>query len=173
MNYDLSGVSVLIVDDYPPMRSILKEVLRALGIRAIREANDGEQAIAKLQEEEPDLVLADYLMQPVDGVSLTNQIRSGEAGVDPFLPVIMVSGLTEMTQIMKARDAGITEFLAKPIAAKLLYYRIKAVIENPRAFVRTGEFFGPDRRRRAMETDIIDRRGEEHQYPGKNRGGGR
>ncbi|MBL6959182.1 MAG: response regulator, partial [Rhodospirillales bacterium] len=55
----------------------------------------------------------------------------------------------------------------------LLYYRIKAVIENPRAFVRTGEFFGPDRRRRAMETDTIDRRGEEHQYPGKTRGGGR
>jgi two-component system chemotaxis response regulator CheY len=49
------------------------------------------------------------------------------------------------------RDNGMTEFLAKPISAKTIYARLCSVIENPRAFIRVGVFFGPDRRRRQAE----------------------
>jgi DNA-binding response OmpR family regulator len=59
----------------------------------------------------------------------------------------MVTGHTEKTRVTAARDAGVTEFLAKPISAKALYQRIVNVVANPRPFIRTKTYFGPDRRR--------------------------
>jgi DNA-binding response OmpR family regulator len=63
------------------------------------------------------------------------------------VPIIMLTGYSEKKCVIAARDAGITEFLAKPISAKALYQRILNVIANPRPFVRTKTYFGPDRRR--------------------------
>ena len=62
-------------------------------------------------------------------------------------PIIMVTGHTEKARVTAARDAGITEFLAKPISAKGLYQRILNVVANPRPFIKTKTYFGPDRRR--------------------------
>jgi two-component system chemotaxis response regulator CheY len=69
-----------------------------------------------------------------------------------------------------ARDAGITEFLAKPVSATLIYRRIAAMVENPRDFVETGSFFGPDRRRRAAGPKGAERRKQVFQYIGGGRG---
>jgi two-component system, chemotaxis family, chemotaxis protein CheY len=63
------------------------------------------------------------------------------------VPIIMLTGHSERTRVTNARDAGITEFMVKPISAKALYQRILNVVVNPRPFVRTKTFFGPDRRR--------------------------
>ena len=62
-------------------------------------------------------------------------------------PLVLMSGHTEQWRVNMARDAGVNEFLAKPISAKTLYDRILAVIEKPRPFVRTKNYFGPCRRR--------------------------
>jgi hypothetical protein len=59
----------------------------------------------------------------------------------------MLSGHSEKRRVVEARDAGVTEFLAKPIAAKSLYERILSVVLNPRSFIQTKSYFGPDRRR--------------------------
>jgi DNA-binding response OmpR family regulator len=59
----------------------------------------------------------------------------------------MVTGHTEKDRVTAARDAGVTEFLAKPISAKALYERIVNVVANPRPFIKTKTYFGPDRRR--------------------------
>jgi DNA-binding response OmpR family regulator len=61
----------------------------------------------------------------------------------------MLTGHTEKARVTAARDAGITEFLAKPISAKALYQRIANVVANPRPFIKTKTYFGPDRRRNA------------------------
>jgi hypothetical protein len=60
-----------------------------------------------------------------------------------------------------ARDAGVTEFLAKPITAHTLFSRIAEIVERPRAFVRCDSYFGPDRRRRAIEDYAGPRRRKE------------
>jgi two-component system, chemotaxis family, chemotaxis protein CheY len=59
----------------------------------------------------------------------------------------MLTGHSEKKRVTAARDAGITEFMAKPISAKALYQRILNVVVNPRPFVKTKTYFGPDRRR--------------------------
>jgi DNA-binding response OmpR family regulator len=59
---------------------------------------------------------------------------------------------------MEARDAGVHEYLAKPISARSLYSRINKIIAEPREFVQTKTFFGPDRRRRAVSFNGPERR---------------
>src|SRR3546814_1685570 len=72
------------------------------------------------------------------------------ASKNVFVPIIMVTAQSEEWKVMKARDAGVTEFLVKPFSAKTMARRITVVVENPRQFVRTDEFFGPDRRRHVI-----------------------
>ncbi len=72
-------------------------------------------------------------------------ILSGNA--NPYVAIIMLTGHSEKKRVTAARDAGVTEFLAKPISAKGLYQRIVNVVANPRSFIKTKTYFGPDRRR--------------------------
>src|SRR5450432_3857545 len=74
-------------------------------------------------------------------------IRQPGANANPFVPIIMLTGRTQRKNIVKARDAGITEFLAKPFSAKSLYERILNIVVNPRPFIKAKQYFGPDRRR--------------------------
>jgi DNA-binding response OmpR family regulator len=66
----------------------------------------------------------------------------------------MLTGHSEKRRVTVARDAGVTEFLAKPISAKGLYQRILNVVANPRPFIKTKTYFGPDRRRNTSNTYI-------------------
>jgi DNA-binding response OmpR family regulator len=89
-----------------------------------------------------------------DGLELTQMIRQPGANANPYVPIIMITGHTEKTRVTAARDAGVTEFLAKPISAKALYQRIVNVVANPRPFIRTKTYFGPDRRRSVTSTYV-------------------
>jgi DNA-binding response OmpR family regulator len=62
----------------------------------------------------------------------------------------MVSAHSEADRVIEARDAGMTEYLSKPISAKRLYQRISSIVESKRPFIRVSEFFGPDRRRQTV-----------------------
>jgi len=162
-NYDLTNLKILVVDDYAPMRRLLFSLLRELGITNLNQAVNGEDGLDKLKEAEPDMIITDALMSPMDGLEFTRIIRSGDADIDPFVPIIMISGQVEMNYILQARDTGITEFLAKPISARSIYARICNVISNPRSFIRTDGFFGPDRRRQASVYVGDERRGSKQQ----------
>jgi response regulator RpfG family c-di-GMP phosphodiesterase len=77
----------------------------------------------------------------------------------------MVTGHAERPLLERARDAGVHEFLAKPVSASMLYARLQRVIENPPPFVRSDTYFGPDRRRRAVAFTGPDRRKYRYEYP--------
>jgi CheY-like chemotaxis protein len=148
VGWDFRNVSFMVVEDNDFMRDLLVEILRALGARKVVGASSGKQAIDRFAAVTPDLLLTDWLMSPIDGIALTKYIRRSGSSPNPFLPIIMVTGYTSPESIIVARDAGVTELLAKPISATALYHRICHVIEHPRPFVRATDFCGPDRRRR-------------------------
>lgn len=173
IKYDVSELSILIVDDCEPMRKLMRSVLRVMGVKRFAEAADGTEALKMIENFDPDIAFIDHFMEPMDGVDLTTKIRAGEEGIDPYLPIIMVSGFSDLHRIMAARDVGVSEYLVKPISAKLLYLRICAVIEHPRPFIRTGSFFGPDRRRRPVDHGEQERRGSKHDYEQSTRDGKR
>jgi CheY-like chemotaxis protein len=147
--YNFERISLLIADPSKYMRSLLVGLARSYGFRTIYEATDGQTAMHHMRERHVDVVLVDGPMAPMDGYEFTKTIRTSPETPNPFLPIIMVSAHTELGQVKKARDAGVTEFLAKPISAKTLLMRFCSVIDNQRAFVRSAKFVGPDRRRHA------------------------
>lgn len=146
--YSLEDLAVLVVDDNRFMRTVLTNVLRGLDVRHIVEVKDGHEALEEMRSTPMDLVIMDWEMDGMPGRKLLETIRSGKRGLNPLVPVIVVSANTIARNIIQARDTGMTEFLAKPVSASALYARIVSIIENPRRFVRTTSYFGPDRRRR-------------------------
>ncbi len=163
-NYDYRKLKVLVVDDYMPMRAILKGTLAAFGINEIVLAADGPGAIDILETFDPDVIFLDNVMRPIGGVELTRRIRAGEVGTQPFVPIIMISGRTNMRDIANARDVGINEFLAKPVSAHLVLMRLQAVVGKPRYYIRSRTFFGPCRRRRILKIEDKCRRNISHEY---------
>ena len=146
-NRSFDAVTALIVEDNRHMRALLRALLHALGIRTVFEASDGAVGLVQLRERRPDLVLADLSMKPVDGIEFTLQVRNSPDSPNPYVPIIMVTGHTEKSRVEAARDAGVTELLAKPITVANLAQRLIEIVDRPRAFVRCPGYFGPDRRR--------------------------
>jgi len=142
------NLKALIVEDNAHMRALLRALLNSAGIKDVVEAGNGQMAIEILRERKSDLVLSDLAMKPMDGLEFTRYVRNNDQSPNPFVPIIMISGHTEKYRVEAARDAGVTEFLAKPITAHDLFARVAEIVERPRAFVRCAGYFGPDRRRR-------------------------
>jgi CheY-like chemotaxis protein len=141
---------VLIVEDNLHMRALLKTLLHALGVKQVYEAADGETGFKLLRELKPDFVFTDLTMKPMDGIEFTRLVRNAPDSPSPHVPIIMVTGHTERPRIMAARDAGVTEILAKPITVQNLMLRLAEVVDKPRPFVRCENYFGPNRRRRSL-----------------------
>ncbi len=144
---DMSRLSILVADPNPYMIKIIRAMLRGFGIIKIREASDGAVALEEFKTQLIDIAIFDFALSTLNGVELTELLRGDEHSQNRFVPIIMLSAFTEKWRVESARDAGITEFLRKPLCARDLYLRLVEVIENPRPFVRTGNYFGPDRRR--------------------------
>ncbi len=151
--YKIDQLRFLIVDPNKHMHVIFREVLYALGVRELQFARGAKEALKVLQGFRPDVIITELVMEPLDGIEFTKLIRQHAKTVPPFTPVIVATAYTEARKVLAARDAGITEFLAKPISAGTLYSRIYTIIEYPRDFVRTKDFFGPDRRRRQIDQE--------------------
>ncbi|MDB5421533.1 MAG: two-component system response regulator [Brevundimonas sp.] len=143
----LQSLNILLVDDNQHMRAITSAILQSAGIRKIREVSDGSMALEALRDAPVDLAIVDFNMFPLDGVEFTRLVRNSPDSANPYLPIIMMTGHSEKSRVTEARDAGVTEFVAKPITAKAVFDRIQSVIIRPRAFVKTDGYFGPDRRR--------------------------
>lgn len=149
--YRFDRLKILVVDDNPHMRKLVIAILQAFGVAENLEAPSGEKAWAMLRETNPDIIVLDWVMDGMSGIDLVRMIRTDPASANPFVPVIMLTGYTQADRVERARDAGINEFLAKPVSPKALMSRLVSVIEQPRPFVRTGGYFGPCRRRRGTE----------------------
>ena len=155
--YDLGSLSFLVIDDNNYMLSIIKTLLKGYGVQRIFEASDAAEAFEEFQNSQMDVIIVDYSLETLDGIEFSHLVRTANDSPNPYVPVIMLTAHSERQKVEEARDAGITEFLRKPICASALYRRIIEVIERPRPFVRSKSYFGPDRRRRVDE----NYRGEE------------
>lgn len=151
MPLNLKKISILVVEDLHPMRSLIVSVLDAFGVGTIYEASNGERGYELFQKNNPDLVITDWLMEPVDGLELVKMIRMNKESVNRLVPIIVMTGYSAMARVTKARDLGATEFLTKPFTGRDLAKRINLIINKPRDFVETDNFFGPSRRRKSGE----------------------
>lgn len=143
----LSDVHVLLVDDNDQMRLLVRCLLRAGGLTNISDARGAAQAFEIMRERSVDLVIVDWMMQPVDGLAFTRMMRWEAASPNPYMPILMLTAHTEASRVAAARDAGVTGFIKKPISTRLLFDRVASALTDTRMFIRSDDFCGPDRRR--------------------------
>jgi CheY-like chemotaxis protein len=147
---DLSALRILVLDDNRHAIEIVRSVLGSVGGRQITAAGATADALRCLSTEPYDILILDqHLGRGDDGVQFVRRIRNDPASPNPFLPILMLTGHSEERLVTAARDAGVSEFLAKPFTAAGLLKRVEVLIMQPRPFVRSASYFGPDRRRRA------------------------
>lgn len=163
MAYSLERASVLIVEDMVPMAELVRRILQEFGFEEVYVAHDGETAFELFQKHSPDLVITDWVLEGMDGLEFVKTIRRDPLSKNAYVPVILMTGFSHKLRVVEARDIGVSEFLVKPFTAKDLYARVVQAVEKPRMFVDSGEFFGPDRRRRRAASiyDGPNRRGDD------------
>ena len=147
INVDFSQIRFLVVEDNAHMRRMVRALIHGFGAREVSEAEDGAAGLEIFRATTPDIVITDWVMPIFSGLELTRMMRNQKTSCNPTVPIIMLTGNSEKRRVTDARDAGVTEFLCKPISAKALYARVANCLINPRPFVQTSRFFGPDRRR--------------------------
>lgn len=143
----IEEMNVLIVDDDRHMRMLIRNVVFALGVKDVVEASDGAAALEELKATRVDFVLCDMKMEPMGGLEFVKRLRANPENPYRLVPVIMITAYAELETVAQARDAGVCEFMAKPISADALDKRIQRVLKDPRNFVEAPNFVGPDRRR--------------------------
>lgn len=159
---------ILLVEDHEGAAATLTAMLNALGYKRVQRARDTENAIEMLQGGGFDLLLCDYELGIVSGLTLVRMIRRVDGLANPMLPIVMVTAHAEGTRVAEAVATGVDDFLVKPVQPETLLRCLENVLNKPRAFVKTKDYAGPDRRRRKM-LDNPGRRVED-QRPGRPRG---
>jgi two-component system, chemotaxis family, chemotaxis protein CheY len=147
LSVSLAKIRFLLVDDNAHMLNIIKTLLRGFGAEKIFEATSAEAAFERLKQDSIDIVILDYLMDAEDGVAFVRRLRNAADSPSPYVPVIMLTAHAERARVEAARDAGVTEFCTKPVTASGLLKKIATLIDRPRSFTRSDNYFGPDRRR--------------------------
>ncbi|GAB4269028.1 MAG: response regulator [Deferrisomatales bacterium] len=116
---------ILVVDDNPDNVELLTKRLRALGYRTC-EAYDGEQALAKVAEEDPDLVILDVMMPKLDGFEVCHRLKS-DAKTRP-LPIIMLTAKREVPDKIRGLDTGADDYVTKPFNPQELMARVRSLL---------------------------------------------
>ncbi len=121
-------MKILIVDDFPTMRRIIKNLLHDLGLDNVDEADDGSSALPMLQTSDFEYLITDWNMPNMTGLDLLRAVRG-----DPklaSLPVLMVTAEAKRDQIVQAAQAGINGYIIKPFTAKTLQEKLQKTLER-------------------------------------------
>ena len=121
-----SAVSVLVVDDQQSMRGICKYILTQLGFTNIIEARSGRDALGKLEKSNVDLIISDWNMEDIDGLTLLRVIRKHPKTAS--MPFIMATGRSDKEQVKEAISFGVNNYIIKPFDAGTMKKRIEAVL---------------------------------------------
>ncbi|RAU20208.1 two-component system response regulator [Paramagnetospirillum kuznetsovii] len=111
----------VIVEDSPQMRELIRMVLGSLGFQKIVQASNGAEALDALQAEHTDLIIMDWMMEVMDGLECTRRIRGGVNGIDPAVPIVLLTGNKGKESEASAYNAGVSVYLEKPFSIKQLH----------------------------------------------------
>jgi DNA-binding response OmpR family regulator len=156
--YDLSKIKIVVAEESPFVQRLVAAVLTGLQAPHPYAANTSDIAMRLVAETQPDLVILDWDLKPMNGLEVLRALRNEETSPNPTIPVIMISGHCAIERVTASRDNGANEFMAKPITIDALYKRIVALIERPRPFIRLESYFGPCRRRKIDDYGGDERR---------------
>ena len=118
----------LVVDDFAPMREIIRKVLQEMGYEHIQEANDGAAALPLLLSQPFDLLITDWNMPKLPGIELLRAVRAEPKLA--ALPVLMVTAEVKREQIIAATQAGVNGYIIKPFTAQALAGKVQKILHS-------------------------------------------
>ena len=127
---DKSQYRFLVVDDFPTMRRIVRNLLKELGFSNVDEAEDGAAGLAKVKEGRFDFVISDWNMPNMDGLQMLQSIRGDANPVISKLPVLMVTAEAKKENIIAAAQAGANGYVVKPFTAATLDEKLGKIFEK-------------------------------------------
>lgn len=116
---------ILIVDDAAFMRMMIKDILTKNGFEVVGEAQDGNEAVEKYKELNPDLVTMDITMPEKDGIAALKEIRQ----MNPYAKIIMCSAMGQQAMVIDAIQAGAKDFIVKPFQADRVIEAIQKALD--------------------------------------------
>ena len=122
------NLKILVVDDFPTMRRIIRNLLKDLGYENVDEAEDGVMGLEKLRNGSFDFVVSDWNMPNLDGLEMLKQIRA-DANLSS-LPVLMVTAEAKKENIIAAAQAGASGYVVKPFTAATLEEKLNKIFEK-------------------------------------------
>ncbi|MBR0671794.1 phosphate regulon transcriptional regulator PhoB [Neoroseomonas soli] len=123
----LTKPTILVVEDEAPLLTLLRYNLEKQGFK-VDEAADGQEALLRVSEARPDLVLLDWMLPALSGIEVCRQLRRRPNTRD--LPIIMVTARTEDQDAVRALDTGADDYIAKPFVMEALLARIRALLRR-------------------------------------------
>lgn len=143
---NLDKLSAVIVEQTTQSLDLLTQIVSSFGLRNIQRMATGADAMRFLAQNPTDLLLTEVAIGDPDGYDLVTWLRRESLQANRYIPVLLVTGHTRQSQVIKARDCGASYTVAKPISPKVLMDRIFFAASDRRMFVETETFIGPDRR---------------------------
>jgi two-component system chemotaxis response regulator CheY len=122
------GMKFLVVDDFPTMRRIVRNLLKELGYSNVDEAEDGQAGLARLRSGNYEFVISDWNMPNLDGLAMLKEIRA-DANL-AHLPVLMVTAESKKENIIAAAQAGASGYVVKPFTAATLDEKLNKILEK-------------------------------------------
>jgi two-component system chemotaxis response regulator CheY len=147
----LHSIEVLVIDDNPYMRKVVRNLLTSLGVKNVHEAVDGAAGLEAIRMFAPSLVILDWEMPLLNGAELVRMVRAPGVFPIPDVPIIMLTGHVQRWRVIEAASLGVNEFLKKPVSGKALLDRMVAILTKPRPMVRLGDYYGPEPRKAIHE----------------------
>ncbi len=140
MELDLSDLLVAVIDDNRTMRHIVSTILHKCNVGCVIEAENGADALEQFELVRPDVIFCDWVMQPISGIEFLRKVRAGEAKIDSDTPVIMMTSQVEASQVLEAKRAGVSGYLAKPVTVGGIMARLLAVLGHEVSVAKPQKF---------------------------------
>jgi len=146
---NLSTAEVLIVGGDPDGVEILAQMFAGFGVHTPRRCSSGAEAMTVVGERDINLVVVDSALEDTDGYDFIKWLRRC-GSPNAWAPTILVTGHTTPSQIFRGRDAGASFVVRKPVPPLVMMQRIVWLLNDPRSFVTSPGYYGPDRRVRSV-----------------------
>jgi DNA-binding response OmpR family regulator len=146
LKLNFRSVTTLILDRDRYTRSLIGQMLRGFGVGGIETLDTGEAGMAYVKENYVDLIILEANLPDMSGADFIRWIRREQKEPLRFVPILVLSGYTQMRMISQVRDAGANIVVKKPVSAQMMFDRVGWIARTPRAYLETGDYVGPDRR---------------------------
>jgi two-component system chemotaxis response regulator CheY len=124
------GIKVLVVDDFPTMRRIVRNLLKQIGFEYIDEAEDGAHALQRLKGGNYGLVVSDWNMPNMEGIELLRNVRKETEPLLRDIPFLMVTAEAEKEKVIEAIKAGVDNYIVKPFTAEILKEKLEKIADK-------------------------------------------